>query len=291
MFFVVIAAFIAVVAITRYSPAPAPRAPESYNTTNGGQSISSSGSGNQNSSSENSSANGVTTSLKPAEPALGPDDSIYKGKLKITSASTYNRDPLYENVYIRNDSDENINITDFKIYNSLGDNVIIPKAQTLPALYGGGNTDPIILKPKGRTVITFGQREDRINLQTNLCTGYLTQAGRYVPSIESSCPRVPEEEIPIQFTENCYNIIKSLNGSCSLPNYNNLSLSKEPECGNFLQNHFNYKSCVNNNRNRSDFYSGVWYVWLQRSTEFFRSSREKVILRDLQGKIVDEKSY
>ena len=59
-------------------------------------------------------------------------------------------------------------------------------------------------------------------------------------------------------------------------------------CAAYADAHLTYNGCVRDNRDRADFYSHRWLVWMQRDAEFFRNSTEHVILKDQQGKIVDE---
>lgn len=214
--------------------------------------------------------------------------SSYKGKIVIGSANSNVDDPRHETIYLENRSDkENISITGFRIENSKGNSFIIPRAYALP---GFGTTlaatDLVVLRPGGRAIISTGKQERNMDFQTNMCTGYFAETSEFIPSINSSCPTIDTKGLT-QLSDACIQLIEST-PSCQSPDY---TATTENDCSEFMANHLNYAGCVRDNKNKEGFYSGEWYIWMQRDTNFLRQIRETLILRDYQGKEVDTYSY
>ncbi|TSD04211.1 MAG: hypothetical protein Greene071436_157, partial [Parcubacteria group bacterium Greene0714_36] len=191
-----------------------------------------------------------------------------------------------EQVTLRNNSSvETITVTGFRIENSRGGSVDIPKAFELPGFAAVAN-DPIRLRPGEQVVITFGRQERQMNFRENLCTGYFDATSKFSPSLAHRCPRLDPKEFP-ELSDRCIQQLQNVS-SCRIPK---LDLFTDSACADFAQAHFNYAGCVKDYREKANFYGTRWLVWLQREGDFFRNVLERVTLKDGQGKVVDEFEY
>ena len=128
-----------------------------------------------------------------------------------------------------------------------------------------------------------------MNFRENLCTGYFDETSIFTPSLYHSCPR-PDRKDLIGFSDSCINIISYANSCRTIaPSYP--SRVPDSECASYISAHFNYAGCVADYRNRADFYSRNWLIWMQRSADFFRNTVDHIILKDQQGRGVDEYNY
>lgn len=215
--------------------------------------------------------------------------SSYKGKIAIGSVSGWGSAPEYESIILENRADkESVSITGFRIENSRGETFVVPRGEELPGLYPGIG-DLIFLKPGDRATITAGKQERQMNFRENLCTGYFDESSNFTPSLSHSCPR-PEIKTLAHLSDRCLEIISSVPYCRTAPP---AFPSRVPDetCNAYLSAHFSYVGCVADYRSRPDFYSRNWFIWMQRDKEFFRNPVEYVILKDQQGKIVDEYRY
>ncbi len=213
------------------------------------------------------------------------DASPYKGKIVITSLSGSSSSASGEYVEIENRSpQERVTITGFRIVNAANESVIIPKGYELPGF--APTADPIVLQPGDRATISMGRQERQINFRENMCTGYFDETSSFSPSLAHSCPRI-EPTRSVSYTDQCIRAIESVS-TCRMLHTDQFIGSA---CQQFADAHLNYAGCVADSRNRADFYSRRWLIWMQRDREFFRDLVERATLRDQQGKVVAEYNY
>lgn len=212
--------------------------------------------------------------------------SSLKGVIKITDVSGAGEDPQYESITIENTSEkENISITGFIIFSEKS-SFTIPKGHQLLGSSASAE-DPIILKPRERAVITAGKQTKLMDFRENLCTGYYSEFGDYTPSLSHSCPR-PDTRNLLQLSDRCINVIERTS-TCRTADLQDTLI--ESICSEYINQNLNYAGCVRNYRNTTDFFSDHWLIWMQRTEEFFRNTHDKIILKDRQGRVVDEYSY
>lgn len=231
---------------------------------------------------------GAAPAGPPASTALPipPGASPYRGKIEMTTVRGRETTADKEQATLRNKSTvDTIDVTGFRIENSRGGSVAIPKGFELPGFVVTAN-DSIRLRPGEQAVITFGKQERQMNFRENLCTGYFDQTSKFSPSLAHRCPRLDPKEFPA-LSDQC---IRQLGGvsSCRIPK---LDLFTDSQCADFAQAHFNYVGCVKDYREKADFYGTRWLVWLQREGDFFRNVLERITLKDQDGKIIDEYEY
>lgn len=228
----------------------------------------------------------AAASAPAASSQVLPDGpSPYKGKIRIGYVSGYSDTPEFESITIENQSDrESISLTGFTVQSDKT-SFVIPQGYNLPGL-SASPQDPILLKPRERAIITAGRQAKVMDFRENLCTGYFSETSSFTPSLSHSCPRLDTRNL-LQLSDRCLRVIEST-PTCRMADSQQIF---ESSCSEFVNQNLNYAGCVRNYQTRSDFFSGQWLVWMQRKEEFFRNTHDQVILKDPQGRIVDEYSY
>ncbi|HEY4476968.1 MAG TPA: hypothetical protein VJB69_03260 [Candidatus Paceibacterota bacterium] len=203
-----------------------------------------------------------------------------------------------------------ITVTGWSLTNgkSQPDGVIIPYGTRL---FIGDSANlpnmPIILAPEARLVLTTGRMPNsdpyviNANFLVNKCSGYLDALPQYrfTPALYSSCP-APIKEPGVDGLENdCYKFVSRLS-SCHTPKVERNADGYEfidrvsglsSYCRSFLEEHFNYNSCVKWHEQDTDFYGDEWRAYLGRTWELWSENRETITLYDQQGKIVAQENY
>ena len=239
--------------------------------------------------------------------------SPWYGQVSIdTGSGPYEIQPNQEHIALEaNDNNSApITVTGWLVTNgkSRPDGVTIPGGTKL-FIGNSANpaTVPITLTPGARVILVTGQMGNsdpyviNANFLTNKCTRYLDALPyyRFTPALRRACP-APAKEPNIKNLENeCYNFATHLS-SCHTPKIerdvdgyefiDNVS-GLSSNCRAYLQEHFNYNSCVKWHEQDTDFYGNEWRVYLHRSWELWAPNREHVTLYDQSGKIVAESAY
>ena len=168
-------------------------------------------------------------------------------------------------------------------------------------------TTPIALAPGARLVLTTGRMPNsnpysiNANFLTNKCSGYLDTLPQYrfTPALRRSCPSPAKDPGVSNLDRECYDFVSYLS-SCHTPKVEHDADGYEfidnisglpSSCRAFLEDHFNYNSCVKWHEQDIDFYGTEWRVYLNRSWELWGPNREHITLYDQSGKIVAERSY
>jgi len=212
--------------------------------------------------------------------------SSFRGKVVISSLSGTSKTAEGEQLILTNKStSDTISITGFAVQNSHGASFTLPKGHELPGFSAVAN-DPIRLRPGDQALIALGKQERQINFRENLCTGYFDETSQFSPSLAYMCPQPDPRKFP-ELSDRCIQRLDSVS-SCRMLKTDQFT---DSACAAFAEAHYTYVGCVRDHRDRPDFYAKRWLVWMQRDTEFFRNVVEKVILRDTEGKMVDERSY
>lgn len=212
--------------------------------------------------------------------------SSAKGKIKISDVSGTNETPEFESLTIENTSEkENISITGFVIRSDKS-SFIIPKGHHLLGSSASAE-DQILLKPGERAIITAGKQAMLMDFRENLCTGYYSEFSDYTPSLSSSCPR-PDTRKLLHLSDRCINVIERTS-TCRTADLRDTFI--ESACSEYINQNLNYNGCTRNYRNIPNFFSDHWLIWMQRTEEFFRNTHDKITLKDIQGRVVDEYSY
>lgn len=228
---------------------------------------------------QNPSAPAGGTSSSPA------GSSPYKGKIVISSL--YGSSPAASGEYLElknRSAKDKIMITGFRVENSQHTSFMLPQGYELPGFAPAPS--PIVLKPGDRALISIGRQERQINFRENICTGYFDEFSDFSPSLDHSCPRI-EPTRSVSYTDQCILLIERTS-ACRTAR---IDTFVGPACEAFVDAHQNYAGCVADSRDRADFYLRRWRIWMQFDQQFFRDLVERVILRDQNGRVVDEYSY
>jgi len=252
-----------------------------------------------------------------------PTKSAYYGKINISQVRPHDRSgPLSEEYLILSASRSNknpINISGWKLQNSVDyveegrrllatrvSSVTIPEGKRLPSVsYGSVGLVPISISPGGKAVISSGsapavaKRFITTSFLLNKCVGYLKDAD-YVfrPQVSTDCS-LPKEEIGAKAQSGaCVDFISRLR-RCHIP-----KVTEDEEegrlvdgkkigslCLAYLQEHFNYESCVKYHLRDSDFYTKEWRVFLNQNWPLWDQDDDTITLYDNLGKIVDVYEY
>ncbi len=215
--------------------------------------------------------------------------SPHKGKITFAGVSYSSSKPDSESISIRNRTSgktgEKISITGFTLENFRKEKFVIPKGHELPG-FSPSPEDQIVLRPGDKATITVGKQERRMDFRKNLCVGYFQEFSQFKPSLSTSCPR-PDEGSFLNLSDRCVKLIEST-PRCRQPK---ITEYYEDSCTTFITEHLSYVGCVRDSRDRTDFYSSEWLIWMQRQDEFLKNSHDRLILKDPQGRVVDEYSY
>jgi len=220
------------------------------------------------------------------------ENSRYKEKVSLTVYGAKETSVDREYLEIRAGSmTEPILITDWTLEGRQGLDIAIGKGSYL--VYSGqiNSQDHIYLEPGGKAVIVTGQSPIGTSFRLNVCTGYFNQFQKFIPHLSEECPRVSEENPPF-YPDACFDFVNRLS-RCDIPV--NISLENQFKIGNdcllFISEKANYNGCVDAHKDDKDFYKKEWRVYLGRGEEMWSNKRDRIILRDQEGKIVDEVSY
>lgn len=214
--------------------------------------------------------------------------SPYKGKIVFDGIQS-GGDAQDERISITNRTEaEQISVTGFSITTEHGQNYVIPLGFALPG-FSATPSDPIVLRPRDRVVITVGTQSRSMNFRENLCTGYFDENAQFSPGLSHRCP-VPDTRMLHDLSDQCVRVISGI-GSCRTGPLPEFVDPTHPECMSYITQNLNYAGCVANYKPRPDFYNDQWLVWMQRAIPFFNKRFETVTLKDRQGKVVDEYQY
>jgi hypothetical protein len=146
----------------------------------------------------------------------------------------------------------------------------------------------------GATInIISGTSPEGESFRKNICTGYFTNAQSFSPTLSTDCPRPSDElkKAALQGffpTDACVSYIDNVS-ACHIPSQIPPSLGDQ--CLSFIAATLNYQGCVNLHQNDANFYKNEWYLYLDRTSEMWRSSNEQINLLDENGKVVASVSY
>ena len=222
--------------------------------------------------------------------------SPYFKKLSISNVNyrgDYNK-PQNEKIAIYNNSSgKQVNISGWKIVTKrFNFSFEIPRAASVFNPRDLSANDPIVLRQGNSVDIYVGKRSPLgVNFEENSCTSFFSGAfeGYDALSGYGSCP-APDPSSYNQYGVDCRSFIRGLS-SCREPQLAYYQFINEPSCREFIIKNFNYQSCVERARNKADFYSGRWKVYLARNEEILDDLNDTIYLYDGQGLLVDKYSY
>lgn len=220
--------------------------------------------------------------------------SVYKDIVDLSFVNRSN-DPALEYLNIRvNNTNNPINVTGWTIKSlNSGVSIKIPQATKL-FFTGTVNSEQDVYVDSGDVMyLVTGISPNGSSFKVNKCSGYLSQFQTFNPYLYTSCPLPRNENLSsIPKTVNndaCLDYIDAF-PSCRIQT-ENLPANWSYECINFIYSKINYPSCVSTHKEDKDFYLKEWRVYLKRSERLWKDRREKIVLYDNVGKIVDTLEY
>lgn len=214
----------------------------------------------------------------------------------LKTANARETSPSEEYLEIKADkkNKSSMKITGWKLEGKGGLDLAIGKGAVF--IHTEANSQPqedIYLKPGEKALIATGLSPIGTSFKVNKCVGYFNQFHEFYPNLNTECPALKDEDLPINIDsdDKCFNYVKTIpvcKTIISIP-YKNSGLSSS--CQDFVVRNANYKSCVDKHKDDLDFYSPEWRVYLGRSEELWKKSREIINLYDEKNNIIDSASY
>lgn len=242
--------------------------------------------------------------------------SPYAGDVSLTAGNASYAIQTYEEYVTLRNSGGPVNITGWVIANGKGsrpieyayNNYVYPTADSGIIGEGTGFLSPdgvfqtgqIILEKGDTAIIQTGKNFSQFpfpistNFRENICVGYLADYP-FTPSLSLSCPALTNDPFIRTVTDECYDYMNSL-GRCFDPQDGTRAEREKfdkltTQCRAFVSARTNYQGCVANNKDRPNFATNQWRIFLGKERELWAKNRETITLYDAQGDIVDRVTY
>lgn len=208
-------------------------------------------------------------------------------------ATKVSRDYDREYLTLTNTSKGRINISDWYLESYVTDTKVALPQGTIIYKAGGSinTTKDIILQPNQRAFLLTTESPLGVSFRENSCIGYVTEDRYFYPSVTANCKypyEILERYGDIELDDDsCHDFVRRIN-SCETiedddPRLDDLS----GKCKRFIENNFNYSSCVANFENQTWFDDvNDWYVYFERDEKLWRKQREIIRLIDEFDEIV-----
>lgn len=236
-----------------------------------------------------------TTSVTNYLGTLTEEKSPYAAYVSLEAGNARSSvDSEYLVLRVSSNAPQKVTISGWRIESTAtGLSSTLPLAAELPFLGSVNSTGPVSLSKGQSAYIVTARSPNGTSFRTNICTGYFEQFQNFTPSLNLECPS-PQTEADTFFTpgslnDECYDIVRSL-GRCTLV-IQSIPASAGTACEQFITNTLSYNGCINKHKNEPKFYKDVWYLYLNRDQELWRSRSERIRLLDENGKVVSVVSY
>lgn len=238
------------------------------------------------------------TSGPTLEPPIGGKSSSMGskkagGKNVVNLSAPYSgRKSSADNEYLVLDAlssnSEKVNITGWKLEGKNGESVTIGQGTIFLQSYQQNFMENIYLAPGEKAYITTGTSPAGVSFKINICAGYLNQSLPFMPTLDRDCPNpAKEESFPSYVDNDCIDYLKNA-GRCQT-SFSSSRLTSN--CRNFISEKFNYNSCINDYKNRGDFYQKTWRIFLGQGSQLWGDTSETITLKNSAGLLVDSVSY
>jgi hypothetical protein len=225
--------------------------------------------------------------------------SPYAGKVTLQNGNASAQSPESEYLTLNAVSENStaISITGWKLESVVTKSeALIPEGARLLVSENDREKAPIMLSPGETAYVVTGLTPLRVSFRENECSGYLSTEGSFSPSLTRSCP-LPGDEL-LQYGSvkssdaRCSEYVRGI-GQCEVKDASHIEAAElSGSCEMFISNVLTYEGCVEKHRTDKTFYtSGAWRVYLNRTGELWRSSKDVVRLLDAEGKVVSVLEY
>ncbi|MDD5032913.1 MAG: hypothetical protein PHC85_02240 [Candidatus Pacebacteria bacterium] len=223
--------------------------------------------------------------------ASGTNGVLASGdKISISVSGAREAKPQREYIEIKASSGNknSIDITGWILVGKTGLDLKIPQAVNLVVAGSENYKTDVVLKPGEKAVINTGRSPIGYSFRVNKCSGYLSQANLFYPSVSKKCPYPKDEDWPAGLSDACRDFIKTIS-SCRV----NVSVPVKlgDECASAISEKLNYNKCVSTHKNDENFYQSEWRVYMDREEELWKKTSERIILKDRNGNIVITSAY
>lgn len=225
--------------------------------------------------------------------------SPYAGMVTLTNgnASAQSAETEYLTVTAASSNATAINITGWTLESYVTKSkATIPGGARFLSSENARNTAPIALTPGELAYVITGETPLRVSFRENECTGYLRGEGSFGPSLTRSCP-LPSDEL-LQYGNvkssdtRCSDYVRGI-GQCESRDDDAVEAADlTGACEMFILNVLTYAGCVEKHSADGTFYAGgTWRIFLNRSTELWRSTKDVIRLLDSEGRVVSVYEY
>ncbi|MCK9352379.1 MAG: hypothetical protein WCT49_06090 [Candidatus Paceibacterota bacterium] len=229
---------------------------------------------------------------KKVVPPPPPTDSFYKNYVKINKADgaleTY-PEKEYIEVRVVQTNLSAVDISDWKLVNSKGESAVIGNSAALPV--GGKVNKTDITKVSGNDVliISTGRSPVGVSFRLNSCTGYFEQFQDFFPPVTGYCPQPSANKGFQSLEQDCRTFVYTI-PSCTT-NIKPYPSGMSAGCKSFIVTDASYNGCVAANKDKADFYKTEWRLYLNKDKEMWAQPKDKIMLLDDKGNLVDTYSY
>lgn len=225
--------------------------------------------------------------------------SPHAGKVKLEQGNASAQTPQSEYLTLSalSTNGAGIAVTGWKLESYVTNSeAVLPEGARFLTSENAREKAPIMLLPGEIAHIVTGETPLRVSFRENECAGYLSSEGSFGPGLGQSCP-LPSDEL-LQYgnvkstDKKCYDYVQGI-GRCTDPDDTNVEAAElSGSCEMFIQNVLSYEGCVSRHSDDASFYTnGSWRIFLNRSGELWRSSKDVVRLLDAEGKVVSVLEY
>ncbi len=226
-------------------------------------------------------------SISSKQTDVNLNKKVFIGDVTNAKESNINNE-FIELVASRTNTDD-INISGWKLRNSLGKEFIITKAVKIN--YSGklNTEEDIKVAPGERVIIISGFSPVGTSFKVNKCSGYLEQFQDFTPPLAQNCPNPQEDAKKLSLESSCLTFLSTL-PSCNIYT-ENIPIKLSSACTDYIYNKINYNSCLDIHKNDTDFYSGEWRIFLKENNELWNNTTDLIRLYDINDNLIDSIMY
>jgi hypothetical protein len=225
--------------------------------------------------------------------------SPYAGTVTLANgnASAQSAETEYLTLTAASSNGTAVDITGWKLESYVtASEASIPEGTRTLMSEGDRTKTSITLRPGEVAYVVTGETPLRVSFRENECTGYLSGEGSFGPSLTRSCP-LPSDEL-LQYgnvkssDSRCYDYVRGI-GQCEARSDESVEAAElTGACEMFILNVLTYEGCVEKHSTDGTFYAGgTWRIFLNRSGELWRSTKDVVRLIDKEGRVVSVLEY
>lgn len=225
--------------------------------------------------------------------------SPYAGTVSLRTGNARNKEVTREYLILQAEHTNTspVNISDWYVESYVTkERAALPQGARVLESFRSRRDSDITLLPGERAYLLTIETPLNVSFHENACTGYLRDRYDFYPSLRLQCsyPRDEIEDSDVKLDDDvCYDYVESL-GLCEHVSESDIEDidGLTGRCERFLENTFNYNSCVAVHQHEPFFDDvGDWRIYLGRNEELWRSEREIIRLIDENDRVVDVLEY